>query len=132
MDGEPFMCNRQCRTFAKSMLSDRDNFSVVSGVICGTGILCLSVFSDITPPPPHRPYVRPSAPCTNGRGVQKIFKRVLAEREIEVHNGKEVVDVRDPPEGVPGGMGKLMCKDGSEVRLAISLLLRGVQICRWE
>lgn len=48
------------------------------------------------------------------RGVQKVFRRVLEEREVEVHNEKEVIDVRDPPEGVAGGTGTLICKDGSE------------------
>lgn len=49
------------------------------------------------------------------RRVQKIFKRVLAERKVKVHTGKEVVDVRDPQEGVADGSGTLVCKDGTEV-----------------
>lgn len=52
------------------------------------------------------------------RGVQKIFKRVLAEKNVELHNCKEVVDVRDPPEGVPGAMGTLSCADGTEASRA--------------
>lgn len=43
-----------------------------------------------------------------------MFKRLLAERGVEVHNEKDVVDVRDPPEGVDGATGTLVCKDGSE------------------
>lgn len=46
-----------------------------------------------------------------------MFKRVLAERKVEVYTGKDVVDVRDPPEGVAGGTGTLVCSDGSEVGL---------------
>lgn len=49
------------------------------------------------------------------RRVQKIFKRVLTERKVGVHTGKEVVDVTDPPEGVAGGAGALVCSDGTEV-----------------
>lgn len=41
---------------------------------------------------------------------------MLAERKVCVHTGKEVVDVRDPPEGVAGGVGTLVCSDGTEVR----------------
>lgn len=46
-----------------------------------------------------------------------MFKRVLADRKVEVYTGKDVMDVRDPPEGVAGGTGTLVCSDGSEVGL---------------
>lgn len=42
---------------------------------------------------------------------------MLSERKVKVHTGKEVVDVRDPPEGVPNGSGILVCSDGTEVRV---------------
>lgn len=44
-----------------------------------------------------------------------MFKKVLLERNVEVHTGKDVVDVRDPPEGVVNGTGTLVCADGTEV-----------------
>lgn len=68
-------------------------FNILSA---GPGVLCLVVL---------------------GRGVQKIFRRVLSDRSIKVYTGKDVVDVRDPPEGLEGvtGTGTLFCSDGTEV-----------------
>lgn len=51
-----------------------------------------------------------------------MFRRVLEERGVEVHNEKEVVDVRDPPDGVVGGTGTLICKDGSEARCCLYVI----------
>lgn len=47
-----------------------------------------------------------------------MFKKVLADRKVEVYAGKDVVDVRDPPEGAAGGTGTLVCSDGLEVGLS--------------
>ncbi|CAM9939532.1 unnamed protein product, partial [Hapterophycus canaliculatus] len=52
---------------------------------------------------------------SHNRRVQKVFKRVLSERKVKVHTGKEVVDVKDPPAGVADGSGTLVCSDGTEV-----------------
>lgn len=54
-----------------------------------------------------------------------MFKRVLAERKVEVYNNKEVVDVRDPPQDEDeasgaGGQGTLVCDDGTEVSFPLS------------
>lgn len=66
------------------------------------------------------------SPLIPSRGVQRIFKRVLEEKGVEVHLGKEAVDVRDPPEGTPGAMGAIICKDGTEVSPAPNL---GPSVC---
>eukprot|EP00903_Cladosiphon_okamuranus_P015210 g14058.t1 len=68
---------------------------------------------------------------SHNRRVQKVLKRVLAERKVEVHTGKEVVDVRDPPEGVAGGVGTLVCSDGTEISFSEAIWCTNSGAAKW-
>ncbi|CAN0277846.1 unnamed protein product, partial [Ectocarpus sp. 4 AP-2014] len=66
------------------------------------------------------------------RRVQQTFKRVLSERKVGVHTGKEVVDVRDPPEGgESGGTGSLVCKDGTEIPFSEAIWCTNSGAAKW-
>ncbi|CAM9446539.1 unnamed protein product [Discosporangium mesarthrocarpum] len=52
---------------------------------------------------------------SHNKKVQQIFQRILKERGVEVHVGKEVISVKDPTPTAGGGLGALVCSDGSEV-----------------
>ncbi|CAM9622724.1 unnamed protein product, partial [Ectocarpus fasciculatus] len=69
---------------------------------------------------------------SHNRRVQQTFKRVLSDRKVGVHTGKEVVDVRDPPEGgESGGTGSLVCKDGTEISFSEAIWCTNSGAAKW-
>lgn len=70
---------------------------------------------------------------SHNKRVQAAFKRVLAERKVEVFTDQEVVDVRDPPqEGTAaGGLGTLVCADGTEIPFSEAIWCTSSGAAKW-